>query len=399
MMFHLKLRYVFAFALAVSISQMSAQTSGSGGTGSTGGGGGRGGTTGGTTTVTRPPIQRNPNSIFNQENNRPVFIGGRVMIDDGSPLPESVPIQRVCGNSVRREGYTDSGGHFSFLLSNTTSTFQDASESAPVMGAGPSLGTVNVRQLWSCEIRAYLAGFMSSSISLAGRSIEDMQNLGVISLHRNVGIGAGSVSITTLKAPSNARKAYEKANNSFSKGKFEDADKWSKKATDEYPEYALAWDLRGQVQEHLQKSEDAEKSYELAIRSDSKLVPPYLRLALIHATKQQWDDVLQLTARALEADPVNYPLTYFLNAAAYYNKGDLEKAEHRAMRAIALDKQHLVPRAELLAASIYTKKGNPEAAIPHLEEFVKLQPNAAESAKIQKYLADMAGKSQHAKQP
>ena len=40
----------------------------------------------------------------------PVFISGRVMLDDGTPPPEPVAIERVCINVIRTEGYTDSQG-------------------------------------------------------------------------------------------------------------------------------------------------------------------------------------------------------------------------------------------------------------------------------------------------
>src|SRR5690349_5671617 len=50
------------------------------------------------------------------EANRPIFLSGKVVMDDGTKPPEPVAIERVCNGVVRREQFTDSKGHFSFQL-------------------------------------------------------------------------------------------------------------------------------------------------------------------------------------------------------------------------------------------------------------------------------------------
>ena len=44
------------------------------------------------------------------------FVEGRVLLADGNPPPEPLPIERVCNGNPRAEAYTDSKGHFSFQL-------------------------------------------------------------------------------------------------------------------------------------------------------------------------------------------------------------------------------------------------------------------------------------------
>src|SRR5687767_9674838 len=60
-----------------------------------------------------PGRERDP---FSEMQNRPVFLSGKVVMDDGTPPPDSVVIERVCGSVVRPEAHTDSKGRFSFQL-------------------------------------------------------------------------------------------------------------------------------------------------------------------------------------------------------------------------------------------------------------------------------------------
>ena len=54
----------------------------------------------------------------------PVFVSGRVMLEDGTAPTESVAIERVCASgSPHTEGYTDGKGYFSIELGQKNLTF------------------------------------------------------------------------------------------------------------------------------------------------------------------------------------------------------------------------------------------------------------------------------------
>src|SRR5512133_3277731 len=93
----------------------------------------------GPTTPTRPtaptsiptqPQQRQPQMT------RPIFIMGDVVTGDGTPVPRNIEIHRVCNGRDRREGYTDSAGHFSFQLGGEQ-VMQDASSDDSGFGSMP----------------------------------------------------------------------------------------------------------------------------------------------------------------------------------------------------------------------------------------------------------------------
>src|SRR5690348_291697 len=87
---------------------------------STGGGTAPGGNTGGRNpapgnTNTPGTVQNQPNAT-NPTPNRPIYLTGRVMTDDGSALPLDITIQRLCSALPHNEGHTDSKGYFSIQL-------------------------------------------------------------------------------------------------------------------------------------------------------------------------------------------------------------------------------------------------------------------------------------------
>src|SRR5438552_2433546 len=86
-----------------------------------------------TPTPTSPTQPTFPNPM---ETRGPIFLSGKVMLDSGTPPPESVTIERVCNGTPRAEAYTDSKGRFSFQLgANNNGVMQDAS-----MGSDRGLG-------------------------------------------------------------------------------------------------------------------------------------------------------------------------------------------------------------------------------------------------------------------
>ena len=380
--------------LAVSLLPLSLQgQKTTGGTGSTGTGTtGTGSTTTTTTPTPRPsiPSTTSPNIDFN----RPIFLRGKVVLDQGMQITEPIPIQRVCNGQARREGYTDSEGNFSIQVGDS-SNFQDASESGAFGGTRTT--QITSRQLWNCDLRAVLPGYTSSSISLAGRDFNDMSSVGNIVLHRIGGSEGNSISVTSLKAPDKAKREYQKALENYDEKKYSDVEKHVAKAVELYPQYAVAWELRGKAQMMRHQDDEAIKSYEAAIAADDKLVGPYIRLASVYSMQSKWKDVLRLADRATSLDPLNYPDAWLLRGAAEYNLKQFPDAERSTVKAIDLDKEHRFPRAELLMGSLMQIKQNYVGAAEHFRAFLKYEPNAPEAAQISSFLAKFDQQSASAK--
>src|SRR5262245_46551784 len=169
-----------AIASALSVAVAFSQSKGGGqpgtpstGAPATGGTPTPGNNTPGRTTTPNPGTTTNPSNTISIP--QPIFLSGRVALEDGSPLPEAVVIQSVCNGVAHSEGYTDSKGYFGIELGSNRGVIQDASEfntgnnnpnssgnmgrttpSNSPMGSG-ALGME--RRYLGCDLQAKLAGY------------------------------------------------------------------------------------------------------------------------------------------------------------------------------------------------------------------------------------------------
>ncbi|HEY3936607.1 MAG TPA: tetratricopeptide repeat protein [Bryobacteraceae bacterium] len=333
------------------------------------------------------PSTTSPNSTNNGEQlNRPIFLSGRVMFDDGSPANPEIRIERVCGGNPRLEARTDSKGRFSFQLGGNFVFDADASDSISSSGVNqqtgrfPSdMGGLNRGQLdnlWSCELRAAYPGYRSDTIPLGEHRALDDPNVGTIILHRLVNVKGSTISLTTAEAPKSAQKNYQKGLQLAQKGKFDEAEKHFVLATEAYPKFAEAWFALGQTQQRNDQASEASKSYQAAIDADNKYVSPYDQLALLAAQQGRWEDAAKYSKEAIDLNPVEFPTAFWYNAVSNYNLKKPAEAEKSAQALVKLDARHRFPEAENLLAQLALEKGNYPEAAAHLRSYLQLEPNA-----------------------
>ena len=352
---------------------------------------------------------------------RPIFLSGKVMMDDGTPPPEPVPIQRICTVNPHTEGYTDSKGRFSFQLGQPVGVVPDASEQnidgRPGMGptgsmggpgmmqgtqGGPSMGRMGSMpgdasmMLMGCTLRASLAGYRSDAINLTNHRSLDNPDVGVIILHRIANVEGQTISATTALAPKDARKAFDKAANDLKKQKWDDAQKELQKATDIYPRFAAAWYELGVLQERNHDVEAAKKSYAQALAADSKYLKPYRQLAGIAMREQKWQEAKDATARLVSLDPIDFPDAWYYNAVANYELKNYDAAEKSAREGVKADTDHVVPRTNQLLAVLLAGKGDLPGAAASLQNYLKVAPNGPEAETVKKQLAAVEQKIQAA---
>jgi len=377
--------------------------------GGTGAGAGRGGsvpTSPGTPTVGRnPTTQPYPGTADMQ---RPIFLSGRVLFDDGTKPNRDVVIQRVCIGNPRAEAYTDSKGHFSFQVGQNQMMMSDASMDASTNGqsdlggggrlrsrsngnvfGGNGQRVVTERDLQGCELRASYPGYRSDSINLTMHKSMDNPDVGVIVLHRIANIQGTTISMTTALAPKKASKAYEKGMQLATKGKLEESEKHFAEAVAEYPKYAVAWYELGRLQLARNSLEEAKKSFLSAVEADPKYVSPYDRLAYMAVQQGNWKEAAEWSKKALSLNAVEFPTSWLYNAYASYNLKDMKTALASSEQALKMDVNHKFPQLESLVAQIYIEEGNYPVAAGHLREYLKLQPNADNAAALKEKLTKL----------
>lgn len=383
----------------------------------TGGGGGGGGATSPTVGQgqgqgSTQPGQNQRNPFPTQDPNqrqqmpemqRAIFLSGKVIMDDGTPPPEPVTIERVCNGNPRPEGYTDTKGRFSFELGRNSAMMADAStnnagfdgiggNNMPGMpqsrgGMGGGFPGQNIEQLlMGCELRASLPGFRSDLITLAGRRVMDNPDVGTIVLHRMANVEGFTFSATSGLAPKEARKSFEKSRDLMKKKKLAEAQKELEKATAAYEKYAAAWYDLGRIHEMNKQVEPARKAFEASIAADAKYVNPYLNLSGIYAREGNWEKTAEFTAKAIKLNPFEYPTMHFFSAVANLNLNKLDEAEKSAREARKLDAKNRMPKIDHVLGLILAQKRDLPGAKESLMAYIKANPTASDLDTVKKQL-------------
>jgi tetratricopeptide (TPR) repeat protein len=207
-------------------------------------------------------------------------------------------------------------------------------------------------------------------------------DVGTIFLQRGSKAEGTTLSATSYQAPKDAKKAYEKGLEDIKKEKLDDAQKQLEKAVQIYPQYAIAWQKLGNLYDQQKQTASARKAYEQAITADPKYVPPYISIALIEASQENWKDVVTMTQRSIDLDPLSFPVAYYLNSLANYRLNNLEAAEKGARNAERYDQQHRMPQVHLLLGSILSDNKSYSEAITEYSAFLKLVPDSKDAAAV-----------------
>jgi tetratricopeptide (TPR) repeat protein len=231
----------------------------------------------------------------------------------------------------------------------------------------------------NCDIRANLAGYRSQSISLSTRRAMDTPDIGVIVLHRLGADEGTTVSMISLAAPKDARRAFEKGLAATKKNSAVEAEKDFRRAIDLYPKYAAAWTELGKIQASRNELVDARQSFDRAIEADPKFLDPFLQIALLAMQAKKWQELAEVTDRAMRLDPFELPQIYLFNAVANYNIRNIDAAERSVRAAAKLDTLQQFAEISYLQALILIQRRDYPAAAERLRNYLKLAPGAADA--------------------
>jgi Tfp pilus assembly protein PilF len=348
------------------------------------------------TTSSTPRTQPNP-----PQERQIYFVEGRVLLADGNPPPEPVPIERVCNGNAKREAYTDSKGRFQFQLGSNPGILQDATES-DFDAFGSNRGSmpgqtqgVSRRELLGCELRAVLPGYQSGTVMIRPEGNFGQLEVGTIVL-KPMGNSEGAViSLTSMKAPKDAKHAFEKGQKAANDKKLPEAEKQLQKAVTVYPQFAAAWSMLGAVHSELNQTDLAYKDYEQAITADPKFVNPYYGLSVLSMKENKWNEVVRYTDETIKLNPYAFPVTFLFNAAANFNLGNLDAAEKSARKFIIMDSEHRRPEVALLLGEILARKHDYAGALAQKRSYLAMAPNAPNSQAVREDVKRLEALSQN----
>jgi tetratricopeptide (TPR) repeat protein len=340
------------------------------------------------------------------DDSRPLFVMGKVRMEDGTPPSDPVVIQLVCHGQPRSIAYTDGKGTFSADLNSRGmhALFADASQ-APDIVLGQSLsepsrqmssatGSTNStalseRQLIDCEVQASLPGFRSDIAQLGQRRSLDNPDVGTLLLHRLANVEGLTISATSALAPKDAKKAFEKARGDQIKRDWAGAEKELLRAVTIYPKYSAAWYALGNIQQEQKDFTAARQSYARALEADPKFVSPYVQLAALGAHEQNWQEVAINTSQLLRLNPVDFPQVWLFDAYANFNLHNWDVAEKSAREGLLHDPAHRFPRLNQVLAAVLSQKRDYSGAVQGLRDYLQFATNASDADKVKQQIVQL----------
>jgi len=343
-----------------------------------------------------PGIAVNGQSAMMGGQERVAYFTGTVSMEDGSPPPDAVLLQRVCSGVAHNEGWTDTKGRFSFSVGRKDSGSEsgDAAEETArptdvqkPMGYSMDYSNPLTSALRDCELSAVLAGYRAERVSLKVTG-GDAVSLGTIVLHPTSKVSTLTVSATTLQAPANAKKAYEKGLEAAHAKKWDAAISSFRKATDTYPNYAMAWYQLGEAYLGHSDLTNAVNAWQRATQADPKYVKPLEKLTLWADQKEDWTAEAKYSGAWLALDSEDFPGAWLLNAIAKARLGQTEDAEHAAREGLRVDKEQRVPRLNYVLGLLLAAKHQFVESAECFRTYLKLAPNARDAEAVRQQLAE-----------
>ena len=317
------------------------------------------------------------------------------MMEDGTPAPDGVVIECVRNGTARPEAYTDAKGRFSFQLGQSSYMLPDArvvgsgagARSPGISSDRPAGSRAGADQMSCGEVRASFQGYRSSVV-LIGNNQTYYADVGTIILRRTAHTEGSTITLTSLEAPRDAQKAYEKGRKESEQEKWQASEQQFEKAVRIYPRYAAAWFELGKSLEGQNKIAEAREAHRKALEADSKFVNPYLRLANIAAREKKWQEVSDTTAQVIRLNPIDFPDAHYLHAAANYNLHNLDAAEQSSRAVLKLDAERRYPAVYHLLGLILAARGDFAGAAAQMNEYLRLVPDASDAGIVRGQLAE-----------
>ena len=297
----------------------------------------------------------------------PVILNGTVVMEDGTPPPFTVGIERTC---------SDAEGGTSGPITNKKGVWQWRLEIDPFASR-------------SCVFRVRHDGYTSSTI--------DASNLNIISHDTTLTVPpivlypavADPYTIrTSLDAiPGKAKGPFEKAMKAMDARNYAETGQQLEAAVAASPKFATGWHALGVVDETLAKPKEARDAYEHAIAADPKFFAAYVTLARLCVKTKDWQCAEKASADLLKIDTKKtYPEIHLHRAVARYGLKDLAGAQESIQEAIRTDPGHRRPRAEYVQGRILEAQGDLNGAREHFTKYLTLDKSPPDADLVRAHL-------------
>lgn len=339
---------------------------------------------------------------------RHLNLTGQVQLESGEPPSPHVRVELVCNSRVIIHTNTRTNGSFLLELGrrrrateiSARTSGEDATE-IERRGLGGPMASGQLRtsgdgryDLNNCEIRVPSTPAYSSSVIPLGVVSELEPDVGIIVLRKEIVRKGKTVSLTTLQAPSDAQKLFERARSRLA-GSDVDYEKVAadlQEAVDKYPTFAEAWYLLGDARLYLSDPDGARAAFQQSISADPEYISPYIGLVGIELEEFHWQEASNLTTVLVELDPYSSKGQYY-HGLANYSLGDFDTAVAALLVVEENGDVEEFPASLLLLGDIYARQGKVKASAEKLRSYLTMGHHTAETGQqIQKRLNEWESK-------
>ncbi len=306
---------------------------------------------------------------------QPTYARGQVLTSGGAPVAGSL-LRMNCGGASYAVGYTDRRGRYSIAVNRCYSLLGMAGARLSRV-IDPYNAWFIDTSLSGCWLEAVSPGYGLARLELGILRSDIKNNLGSLVLDPLTGQADYTVSIDTLMAPPEAKKAYTKGLREMQKRypNYRRAASHFLKAVEIHPEYAPAWSGLGEAYIMMDEFDKAENAFTKAIEADPNSLAPYESMIQMATESSDWKGVSSLAEKYLELSPAASRVRYY-RALASYNLKNLSETEAIVRKMKDFGEMDLWPTAYYIMGSVHALRGEYEEGAKQYEAFLAHSPGA-----------------------
>jgi VWFA-related protein len=304
-----------------------------------------------------------------------IFLHGKVTMEDGSPPPKMVVLERWCSDATAPDNvaYTDKNGQFTWKME------------------------FDINAEHRCNLRAVLAPYQSTQYTIPDMNAFSDPNLPPLVLSARGSTPQTDIFDPGTRVPANAQAAWNRAQAAARAGRWAEAERALSAVVAAAPQFARGWYTVAIVLEHENKPAEAWKDYKAAMDADPKLLAAYVSRGRLSVEVKDWEDAAQVSGELIKRDGQGaYPEARLIQAMARYQLKDLDGSVASATEAIRLDTKHKLPVIEYVMGLSLAAKGDYDSARQHLNRYLELMPRSANTEGLKAFI-DGLGKTDLAK--
>jgi tetratricopeptide (TPR) repeat protein len=343
--------------------------------------------------------QRTEPSQQNLNPQLPLYVEGQVVDENGKVPAEPVSAKLTCGIRTLQSIKADIRGNFRFTLgvgAQANADFSAVDEAPPssvlsgvnMPGGYSGFGTPS-NGLTGCDIRISAAGYIPVDFPITDPASLGIIDVGVLELRRVGTAPAGSVSVTSLLVPNNARKEYEQGLKDLRSNRLPQATQHLQRAVNAYDKYAAAWSELGRAYAMNREMGKARESYQKAMAADPKFAPPYVGLGALQLEDLDYEGALESISKAVQADPaITAGVAGYIQGVANFRLNRMDAAQESLLQA-EKGPHASTPQLHVILAELYLRKEDSAGAAGHMRAYLKEAPQGSFAAEMRKRLTEI----------